>query len=125
MYTYPQHDPLSNLILNVFGIMVLLVFIWVIYAIVYAIFMFIFSWGNEEKIKKAWNSIRYAVLGFILTLIILFAVPWVLKTLKVPGYKYYTTENIFKNAKFWLNRVVEVFSQNKKNDITPTSNYEL
>ena len=124
MFTYPQHDPLSNLILNVFGIMVLLVFIWVIYAIVYAVFMFIFSWWNEEKIKKAWNSIRYAVLGFILTLLILFAVPWVLKLLKVPGYNYYTTENIFKNAKSWLNKVVEVFNQSKKDNFIP-SEYEL
>jgi cbb3-type cytochrome oxidase subunit 3 len=39
--------------------LVLLVFIGVVYAILYAVIMFIFSGGNEEKIKKAWNSIRY------------------------------------------------------------------
>ena len=107
---YPQNDLMSNVILSILAIMVLLVFGWVIYAIVYAIFMFVFSWWNEEKIKKAWNSIRYAVLGFILTLIILFWIPGFLRAIKVPGYQYYTSANIFKTAKAWLNTVIEVFN---------------
>jgi hypothetical protein len=43
MYTYPEADLLSNIMLSVLAIMVLLVAGGVIYAIVYAIFMFIFS----------------------------------------------------------------------------------
>jgi heme/copper-type cytochrome/quinol oxidase subunit 2 len=53
---------MADVILNILAILTLLVFIGVIYAVVYATFMFIFSGGNEEKIKKAWNSIRYALL---------------------------------------------------------------
>ena len=107
---YPQNDLMSNVILSILAIMVLLVFGWVIYAIVYAIFMFVFSGWNEEKIKKAWNSIRYAVLWFILTLVILFWVPGFLRAIKVPGYQYYTASNIFKTAKIWLNKVIDVFN---------------
>jgi len=124
MYTYPQWDLLSNIMLSVLAILVLLVFWGVIYAIVYAIFMFIFSGWNEEKIKKAWNSIRYAVLGFILTLIILFAIPGALRALKVPGYQYYTSSNIFKTAKIWLNKVIDVFNQQKAPE-NVDGNYEL
>jgi len=124
MYTYPQWDLLSNIMLSVLAIMVLLVVGGVIYAIVYAIFMFIFSGWNEEKIKKAWNSIRYAVLGFILTLIILFAIPGTLRALKVPGYQYYTSSNIFKTAKIWLSKIIEVFNQQKA-PVDVDENYEL
>ena len=125
MYTYPEADLLSNIMLSVLAIMVLLVAGGVIYAIVYAIFMFIFSGGNEEKIKKAWNSIRYAILWFILTLVILFAIPWALRAMKVPGYQYYTSENIFKTAKLWLNKTIEVFNGNKSTPVDTTSEYEL
>jgi len=121
MYEYSQTDLVSNIILNLLSILVLLVFWWVIYAIVYSIFMFIFSWWNEEKIKKAWNSIRYALLWFMLTLIILFAVPWALRAVKVPWYNFYTSSNIFKVAKIWLKKIVKVFNNTGK--LTPI-NYD-
>jgi len=114
---YAENSLMSNVILSVLAILVLLVFMWVLYAIVYSIIMFVFSGGNEEKIKKAWNSIRYALLWFILTLIILFAVPWFLKVIHVPGYNQYTSSNIFKEAKVWLNKMIWVFSK------TTDSNY--
>lgn len=116
---------LSNIILNILALLTLLVFIWVIYAIIYAIFMFIFSWGNEEKIKKAWSSIRYSILWFILTLIILVAIPWFLRAIKVPWYNQYTSSNIFKTAKIWVKRIVNVF-QNTDNPIdVDSNNYNL
>lgn len=124
-----QNDLMSNLILNILAWMVLIVFVWVIYAIAYAVIMFIFSWWDETKIKKAWNSIRYSLLWFILTLIILFAIPWILRTLHVPWYKLYTSTNIFKTSKLWLNKIIWVFEQNKwntvPNDITPNWDYNL
>jgi len=122
---YAQNDLMSTVILNVLAIMVLLVFIGVIYAIVYAIFMFIFSGWNEEKIKKAWNSIRYSVLWFILTLLLLFALPWFLKQIQVPGYQNYTSSNIFKTAKGWLNRVIDVFNHTSTPISSWTDNYQL
>ena len=114
---YAENSLMSNVILSVLAILVLLVFMWVLYAIVYSIIMFVFSGGNEEKIKKAWNSIRYALFWFMLTLIILFAVPWFLKVIRVPGYNQYTATNIFKEAKVWLNKMIWVFSK------TTDSNY--
>jgi len=104
---------LSNIILNILAILVLLVFIGVIYALVYAIFMFVFSWWNEEKIKKAWSSIRYALLWFLLTLIVLFAIPWFLRAIKVPGYRQYTSQNVFKTAKWWVYTIMWVFHSTK------------
>ena len=71
--------------------------------------MFVFSGWNEEKIKKAWSSIRYALLWFILTLIILFAVPWFLRAIHVPWYEKYTSQNVFNNSKKWLNKIISVF----------------
>jgi len=107
---YAENSLMANVILNILAVLVLLVFIGVLYAIVYSIFMFVFSGGNEEKIKKAWNSIRYALLWFILTLIILFAVPWFLRAIHVPGYTQYTSANVFKKSKEWLNRIIDVFN---------------
>jgi len=100
---------MSNIILNLFAILTLLVFIWVIYSILYSIFLFIFSWGNDEKIKKAWFSIRYAILGLIITIIVLIVIPWFLRAIKVPWYNQYTSTNIFKTAKLWVNKILEVF----------------
>ena len=119
-----QNDLMTNVILNVLALLVLLVFLWVIYAIVYSIFMFVFSGGDEAKIKKAWNSIRYALLWFLLTLVILFAIPWFLRTIKVPWYKAYTSTAIFKTAKWWLFKVVDVFNQKNNNVIDTSVNWD-
>jgi len=123
-----QNDLMTNLILNLLAILVLLVFLGVLYAIIYAIFMFVFSWWDEAKIKKAWNSIRYSLLGFLLTLLILFAIPWFLRYIQVPWYKSYSSSAIFKTAKWWLFKVVSVFNQTTNSTSDPTTtdgNYSL
>ncbi len=117
-----QSDLMTNIILNLLALLVLLVFLWVIYAIVYSVFMFVFSGWDEWKIKKAWNSIRYALLWFLLTLVILFAIPGFLRTIKVPNYQAYTSTAIFKTAKWWLFKIVNVFDQNNTNTINTTVN---
>jgi hypothetical protein len=45
---------------------------------------FILSAGNEEKIKKAVHTIRYAIIGLFVTFIAFFAVSWVSKLLDIP-----------------------------------------
>ena len=45
---------------------------------------FILSAGNEEKIKKAVNTIRYSIIGLIVTFISFFAVAWISKLLDIP-----------------------------------------
>jgi hypothetical protein len=45
---------------------------------------FILSAGNEDKIKKAVNTIRYAIIGLIVTFVAFFAVAWIAKLLDIP-----------------------------------------
>ena len=121
-----ENSLMANVILNILAILVLLVFAGVLYAIIYSIIMFVFSGCNEEKIKKAWNSIRYALLWFILTLMILFAVPGFLRAIHVPWYRQYTSENVFKTAKIWLNKVIDVFDKTDSPiDYTDDGDYNL
>lgn len=88
-------DSIPKVILTVLALLVIIIFVGALYAFFYAIFQFIFSAGDPEKIKKAWNSIRYMILGIILTLIVLFFFPIILKKAKIPGNEYYTANNIF------------------------------
>ena len=45
---------------------------------------FILSAGNEEKIKKAVHTIRYAIIGLFVTFFAFFAVSWISKLLDIP-----------------------------------------
>ena len=45
---------------------------------------FILSAGSEEKIKKAIHTIRFSIIGLIVTFIAFFAVAWVSKLLDIP-----------------------------------------
>jgi hypothetical protein len=62
------------------------------------VYNFIFSGGDQAKIKEAWNSIRYMILGVIMTIVFLFIFPVLFKKLNVPGYEQYNAQNIFKTA---------------------------
>jgi hypothetical protein len=45
---------------------------------------FILSAGNEEKIKKAVHTIRYAIIGLFVTFFAFFAVSWIARILEIP-----------------------------------------
>lgn len=45
---------------------------------------FILSAGNEDKIKKAVNTIRYSIIGLIVTFVAFFAVAWISRLLDIP-----------------------------------------
>lgn len=45
---------------------------------------FILSAGNEDKIKKAVHTIRFAIIGLLVTFIAFFAVSWMSKLLDIP-----------------------------------------
>jgi len=45
---------------------------------------FILSAGNEERIKKAVNTIRYSIIGLFVTFIAFFAVSWISRLLDIP-----------------------------------------
>ncbi|MDB4977930.1 MAG: hypothetical protein JWM56_116 [Candidatus Peribacteria bacterium] len=45
---------------------------------------FILSAGNEDRIKKAVNTIRYAIIGLFVTFIAFFFVSWISRLLNIP-----------------------------------------
>ena len=45
---------------------------------------FILSAGNEEKIKKAVHTVRYAIIGLFVSFLAFFAVSWIAKLLDIP-----------------------------------------
>jgi hypothetical protein len=45
---------------------------------------FILSAGNEDKIKKAVHTIRYAIIGLIVTFVAFFAVSFISRLLNIP-----------------------------------------
>jgi ABC-type phosphate transport system permease subunit len=45
---------------------------------------FILSAGNEEKIKSAIHTIRFAIIGFIITFLATFIISWIARLLDVP-----------------------------------------
>lgn len=45
---------------------------------------FILSAGDEEKIKKAVNTIRYSIIGLIVTFLAFFAVAFLARLLDIP-----------------------------------------
>ncbi|MBI3331344.1 hypothetical protein HYZ99_00105 [Candidatus Peregrinibacteria bacterium] len=45
---------------------------------------FILSAGNEDKIKKAVHTIRFAIIGLLVTFIAFFAVSWLSRLLDIP-----------------------------------------
>ena len=61
---------------------------------------FILSAGNEEKIKNAVHTIRYAIIGLFVTFIAFFAVSWITRLLDIPFQLNFSTiialmQNIF------------------------------
>lgn len=88
----------ADIILFVLAIMILLVFGGCIYAFFRAVFNFIGSEGKDDKVKTAWNSVRYMVIGLFLTIMLLFAVPPLLKMFKLPDADAYSTKAIFQKV---------------------------
>ena len=85
-------------ILLALGSLVLIIFGWAIFAFWSAIFQFVFSWGDPEKIKKAWMSIRYMILGIIMTIAFLFIFPVIFQRINLPNAELFTAQNIFFQA---------------------------
>ena len=69
----------ADIILFILAVLVLIVFCGCIWAFFYAIFLFIFSKWDDWKVKSAWNSIRYMIIGIFLTVMLLFMGPLLLR----------------------------------------------
>ena len=68
------------------------------YAFFSAIFLIITSKGEDEKLKKAWNTLRYMLLGLFVTIFFLFFGPQLAKFLadEDTDTSVYTAKNVFK-----------------------------
>ena len=109
----------ADVILLVFAMIVLVVLVWCIWAFFYAIFLFIFSRWDDSKVKSAWNSIRYMIIGLFLTVMILFMWPMILRLFRVANPDYYSAKYIFVKVgnivscvSLWVVSVVKDYSNN-------------
>jgi heme/copper-type cytochrome/quinol oxidase subunit 2 len=113
MNTIYANADFQNFILTVLALVVILVMGWCVYTFIRAIIMFVFSQNKEENKKKWRNSIRFMIIGVILTIVLLFLVPFTLRIMKVPKYDLYTPVNVFSRAwelinwAFTLGNVIE------------------
>jgi formate hydrogenlyase subunit 3/multisubunit Na+/H+ antiporter MnhD subunit len=98
---------IQSIVLTILAWLIIIIFWWAIYAFFLAIWLFIFSWGNEEKIKKARTSLRFMILWIIMTLAFLFIFPALFKMMKIPWYQAYTAENIFKQASYIISSLLD------------------
>ncbi len=117
----------ESLFITVMAVLVLITFWWVIFALAMSVFQFLFSWWDSEKIKKAWNSIRFAILGAIITMLILFLIPAVAKYSKINGYERYNYTAIFKRATdlvSWFSKLMDPSSQ-VRDSSDDVSNFNL
>jgi formate hydrogenlyase subunit 3/multisubunit Na+/H+ antiporter MnhD subunit len=101
-------NSIQNLILIVLAVVIIAISIWSIYAFIRAILLFIFSQWKEEKIKTAWNSIRYMIMGIFLTVFFLFVFPLAFKRMWLENYEEYSAKNIFNKAWELLEKTFQI-----------------
>lgn len=110
-FYFPAHllmfDSVEGLVLTILSWLIILIFGGSVYGFFRSIFLFIFSWGDPDKIKQAWNGIRFMILWIFLTLLFLFIFPILFKKLEVPGYEAYTAQNIFKFTSSFLWNILD------------------
>lgn len=114
---------IEDIILTVLAILIIIIFAGSIYSLFRAIFEFIFSNGDNDKIKKARNNIRYTIIGIIITLLLLFAFPLLFKQMRVSGYQYYSAQNIFNRASLIIRKILGGGADGTADIFTPTSDY--
>jgi formate hydrogenlyase subunit 3/multisubunit Na+/H+ antiporter MnhD subunit len=107
----------QNIILTVLALVVILVIVGCIYTFIRSIILFMFAHSKEENKKKWRNSIRFMIIGVILTILLLFMVPVILRWMKVPKYDMYTPTNIFGRAGElinWLFNLGDIIKQSQE-----------
>ena len=118
-------DSIQNIILFVLAAMVILIAAWCIFSFVRAIFFFIFSQWKDEKIKKAWNSIRYMIIWIFLTVILLFLFPFIFKLVWMDNYEKYNAKSIFNKAWDIISGVFEIKDVIKESQEQSKYNWQL
>ncbi len=85
-----------DFVLLAISIFVLSAWIFSILFILWWWLLLILSWGKDDKIKPAINTIRYAVIGIIVTVFTIFIFPVLWKLLWLDVEKYAEPKRIFQ-----------------------------
>lgn len=67
--------------------------------------LLILSWGKDDKIKPAINTIRYAVIGIVVTVLTIFVFPILGKLLWLDVEKYAEPKRIFEKIEEIWNKI--------------------
>ena len=103
-----KQSTFENVVLTILAIVIMVIAVGCIYSFIRSIFFFIFSQAKEDKIKAGWNSIRYMIIGIILTIVLLFFFPIILKWMHVQGNENYTAKNIVAKASDLLQKALKI-----------------
>lgn len=103
-----SNSSVQNVILIVLALVIIAISVWSLYAFVRAILLFIFSQWKEDKIKKAWNSIRFMIMGIFLTVFLLFTFPLIFKWMWIENPEEYSAKSIFNKAWELLNKSLQI-----------------
>ena len=106
------------------AISLFVLFAWV-FSIVYILWwglLLILSWGKDDKIKPAINTIRYAVIGIIITVITIFIFPILWRLLGLDVEKYAEPKRIFEKIDEIWNKIF--WSKNYKPTNTDIQNLD-
>ncbi|PID86319.1 hypothetical protein CSB08_00970 [Candidatus Gracilibacteria bacterium] len=100
---------MGDLLLTIISIFVLLAGIFSIVFILWGGLLLVLSGGKDEKIKPAINTIRYAVIGVVVTVLTIFVFPIFGRLLSLDVEKYARPEAIFNKIgeignKIFLNK---------------------
>jgi bacteriorhodopsin len=90
----------GNMITAWVAIVVLVAVLCAVIFIVWGWVMLILSWGKDEKVKPAINSIRYSVIGLIVIVVALFIAPKIVEFMGLENMKRYLWPDvIFRSIK--------------------------
>lgn len=89
------------------GISLFVLFAW-IFSIVFILWwwlLLILSWGKDEKIQPAINTIRYAIIGIIVTVLTIFLFPILWSLLGLDVEKYAKPQRVFDKIEEIWNKI--------------------
>ena len=95
----------GDFILLSISLFVLASWVFSIVFILWGGLLLILSWGKDDKIKPAINTIRYAVIGIVVTVLTIFVFPILWRLLGLDVEKYAEPKRIFEKIEDIWNKV--------------------
>ncbi len=100
-----QSLELWDFILTAISLFVLVSWVFSIIFILWGGLLLILSWGKDDKIKPAINTIRYAIIGIVVTVLTIFFFPILWNLLWIDVEKYAQPKRIFQRIEEIGNKV--------------------